>query len=48
MVGLSSEKSEAAKDTIQYLTDKGIKMCIFANNLAEVQSLKSLLDSHPT
>lgn len=48
MVGLSSEKSEAAKEITQYLTDKGIKMCIFTNNLAEVQSLKSLLEDDPS
>lgn len=43
MVGLSSEKSEAAKKMASYLTEKGIKMCIFTNNNAEIQSLKSLL-----
>lgn len=26
-----------------YLTEKGIKMCIFTNNDAEIQSLKTLL-----
>lgn len=45
MVGLSSEKSEAAREITQYLTEKGIKMCVFTNNLAEVQSLRSLLDN---
>jgi len=43
MVGLSSEKSEAARDMTDYLVDKGIKMCVFTNNLAEIRSLKSLL-----
>ena len=43
MVGLSSEKSESAKEITQYLGDKGIKMCVFTNNMAEVQSLRSLL-----
>lgn len=45
MVGLSSEKSESAKAMTSYLTEKGIKMCIFTNNNAEIQSLKSLLKS---
>ena len=43
MVGLSSEKNEAAKKMSSYLTEKGIKMCIFTNNDAEIQSLKTLL-----
>lgn len=43
MVGLSSEKNEASKDIIDYLRAKEIKTCIFANNLTEIQSLKSLV-----
>lgn len=43
MVGLSSEKNEASKEITDYLRAKEIKTCIFANNMTEVQSLKSLL-----
>lgn len=45
MVGLSSEKNEQAKAMTAYLTEKGIKMCIFTNNNAEIQTLKSLLQT---
>ena len=44
MVGLASEKNEAAKEMVEYLGDKEIKMCVFTNNLTEVQSLKTLFE----
>jgi len=44
MVGLSSEKSQAARDMTEYLMAKGIRMCVYTNNLAEIQSLKAMLE----
>ena len=43
LVGLSAEKNEPAKDVVDFFGEQQIKMCVFANNLTEVQSLKSLL-----
>ena len=45
MVGLSSEKDEASKEIVDYLANKDIKMCVFADNIAELQSLRPLLES---
>ena len=42
-MGLSSERSEAAEQMTEYLMSKGIKMCVFANTLPEIQSLKQLV-----
>jgi ATP-dependent protease HslVU (ClpYQ) peptidase subunit len=43
MVGLCSEKKESMQDIVEYIWNKGIKMCVFTNNMAEVNSLKTLL-----
>lgn len=34
MIGLSSERSQAAKEMSEYLIEKGIKMCVFAHNMS--------------
>lgn len=44
LVGLSAEKNEPAKEVVDFLGDQQIKMCVFANNLTEIQSLKSLFE----
>lgn len=43
MVGLRAEQNKEARDFIDYLTKKGIKICIFTNKKSDIKSLKALI-----